>query len=132
MDDLKRDHGNILPDGDLRTASGERVSMEREHLREEMPPGLLGHVVRMFEQHCIVTLQTITDPVTGEVYANLSQVYDVLGLDVDEARARLLADPVPSDGVVIVAPDATRLPPVTPGDLQVPLTGLCGPNTCWF
>jgi hypothetical protein len=104
------------------------VSMKRERSPKDMLPELLGHLVKMFEQHFCVTLQKIRDPKTGQEYVNLWQVCEVLEHDVEGARAQLLADPVTSDGVVIFDPDATQPPPMTRADLEAHPIGLCKPR----
>jgi hypothetical protein len=98
----------------------------------EMPPELAGHLITLFEQYFGVTLRKMKDPQTGQEYVDMAQVCEILGLDVEEERARILADPVLGEGLMIFEPEETRQSPMTPADLQAHQIGLCNPATCRF
>ncbi len=98
--------------------------MKDQRLPEELPPELAGRLVDLFEQHFGVTLRTCKDPQTGQEYVDMAQVCDILGLDVEDEYARLLADPKLGEDVAIFAPE--------PADLQAHQIGICNPETCRF
>ncbi len=101
-----------------------REGLARKHLPKDMPPELMGHLFKMFEQHFGVTLRKLWDPETGKEYVDLAQVCEVLELDLDKARAQILADPeYPSDALAIVEPEP--VPPMVPADLQAHQIGIC-------
>jgi hypothetical protein len=105
-------------------------TMGREYLPKDLPLELTGKLFGLFEQHFGVTLRRLKDPQTGAEYVDLSQVCEVLGLDVDEERAKLLADPAyPADSLVIVEPPPPP-PPMDPADWQAHQIGICLPETC--
>jgi len=72
----------------------------------EMPLKLAGYSVTLFEQYFGVSLRKIKDPETGQQYIDMAQVCEILGLDVEEERARLLADPVLGEGLAVVELEA--------------------------
>jgi hypothetical protein len=116
--------------GEMRQRGGPRV--RDRHRPPGMPPELAGRLVTLFEQHFGVTLRKLMDPQTGQPYVDMAQVCEILGLDVEEERARILADPVLGEGLAIFEPEETRQPPMTPADLQAHAIGICNPDTCRF
>lgn len=106
--------------------------MKHRKRPNELPPELTGHRVTLFKQHFGVTLRKIKDPRTGQEYVDMAQVCEILGLDVEEERARILADPILGEGLAIFEPEETRQPPMTPADLKAHQIGLCNPDTCRF
>jgi hypothetical protein len=106
--------------------------MSNQYLPEDMPPKLTGHLIRLFEQHFGRTLRKIKDPQTAQEYVDMAQVCDILGLDVEDERAKLLADPVLGESVAVFEPGATRPPLMEPADMQAHRIGICNPNTCGF
>jgi hypothetical protein len=90
----------------VKRISGGEHHVNNRHRPLEMPPELAGHLVTLFEQYFGVTLRTIKDPQAGKKYVDIGEVCEILGLDVEEERARLLADPVLGKSLVIVEPDS--------------------------
>jgi hypothetical protein len=95
-----------------------------------MPQALEERLVEMVEQHFGVELRKLKDPATGREYVEMAQVCEILGLDLDEQRAELLADPVVGEGLVTVETEAPRPEPMEPADLQAHKIGICNPDTC--
>jgi len=106
--------------------------MKDGRLPKEMPPELRGQLLTLFEKFFGVTLRKIRDPQTGHEYVDMAQVCEILGLDAEEERAQLLADPVLGEGLAIFEPKAARPMPMEPADLQAHRIGLCNPDMCRF
>jgi hypothetical protein len=102
------------------------------HRAPEMPPELAGRLVTLFEQHFGVAPRKLKDPQTGQEYVDMAHVCEILGLDVEEECARILADPELGKGLAVFEPEGTRQPPMAPADLQAHGIGICNPDTCRF